>query len=143
MIIGLVGCAAQKLKRPAPARDLYVSQLFRKSSAYVEQHADRWFVLSAKHGLVHPDTTLEPYNVRLGVNAGPIWTWADRVANQLREVLEGTVTDIELLVLAGEQYRTVLRKLTEYPAVVPMAGLGIGEQLGWLTRELAPQRKAG
>uniref|UniRef100_UPI0038B36EF6 DUF6884 domain-containing protein n=1 Tax=Agromyces humi TaxID=1766800 RepID=UPI0038B36EF6 len=48
--IGLVGCAAQKLRRPAPARDLYVSQLFRKSSAYVEWNCDAWFILSAKHG---------------------------------------------------------------------------------------------
>ncbi|WP_328596834.1 riboflavin synthase, partial [Agromyces humi] len=42
--------AAQKLRRPAPARDLYVSQLFRKSSAYVEWNCDAWFILSAKHG---------------------------------------------------------------------------------------------
>ena len=31
---GLVGCASQKLKRPAPARELYVSKLFKKTSAY-------------------------------------------------------------------------------------------------------------
>ncbi|MET1087465.1 MAG: DUF6884 domain-containing protein [Arthrobacter sp.] len=32
--VGLVGCASQKLQRPAPARELYASQLFRKASAY-------------------------------------------------------------------------------------------------------------
>ncbi|MBT2549736.1 hypothetical protein J7I85_15680 [Arthrobacter sp. ISL-65] len=58
--VGLVACASQKLQRPAPARDIYVSQLFRKASAYAEKTWDRWYVLSAKHGLVRPDTVLEP-----------------------------------------------------------------------------------
>lgn len=40
--MGLVGCASQKLKRPAPARGLYVSQLFKKASAYAELTCDRW-----------------------------------------------------------------------------------------------------
>ncbi|MFE6967114.1 DUF6884 domain-containing protein [Agromyces sp. NPDC057679] len=135
--IGLVGCAGQKLQRPAPARDLYVSQLFRKTSAYVERHCDAWYILSAKHGLVHPDTVLEPYNVRLGdVKTGPpVWGWAKNVTEQLNDTL-ADVDDPHLLVLAGEQYRTILR-LTDLPFEVPMKGLGIGEQLGWLTRELA------
>lgn len=139
MKVGLVGCASQKLQRPAPARELYVSQLFRKASAYVEANTDRWYILSAKHGLVHPDTVLEPYDVRFGGkhqrDAGPIWDWADRVAGQLREEL-ADVSDVELIVLAGEQYRTVLYR-THYRATVPMEGMGIGQQLGWLTRELA------
>lgn len=40
--VGLVGCASQKLRRPAPARELYVSQLFRKAFAYAELTFDRW-----------------------------------------------------------------------------------------------------
>lgn len=39
--IGLVGCAAAKLSRPAPARELYISQLFRKAATYAEEHSDR------------------------------------------------------------------------------------------------------
>lgn len=137
-VVGLVGCAAAKLQRPAPARDLYTSALFRKSAAYVEHHADRWYVLSALHGLVHPDTVLDPYNVRLGVNrreSPPIWQWVDRVLTQLTEALVD-VDDPRLLVLAGEQYRTILYR-TDLPADVPMQGLGIGQQLAWLT-ERAP-----
>jgi uncharacterized HhH-GPD family protein len=33
--------------------------------AYVERTCDRWFVLSAKHGLVDPDTVIEPYDQAL------------------------------------------------------------------------------
>ena len=137
--IGLVGCASQKLRRPAPARDLYVSQLFRKASAYAELTCDRWYVLSAKHGLVHPDTIIEPYDMRLGTNdrtSPPIHTWAAGVRAQLDTELAG-LGDVALVALAGEQYRTVLLG-SRWPSVVPMKGLGIGQQLGWLTAQLHP-----
>lgn len=137
--IGLVGCASQKLRRPAPARDLYVSQLFRKASAYAELTCDRWYVLSAKHGLVHPDTIVEPYDMRLGTNdrtSPPIHTWAAGVRAQLDTELAG-LGDVTLVALAGEQYRTVLLG-SRWPSVVPMKGLGIGQQLGWLTAQLHP-----
>ncbi|MDQ0864970.1 hypothetical protein QF036_002551 [Arthrobacter globiformis] len=66
--VDLVGCASQKLRRPAPARELYVSQLFNKAAASAEQTCDRWYVLSAKHGLLHPDAILEPHDMKLGTN---------------------------------------------------------------------------
>ena len=43
--VGLVGCASAKLRLPAPARELYVSQLFKKVSAYAGQTCDRWYVV--------------------------------------------------------------------------------------------------
>jgi hypothetical protein len=76
--IGLVGSASQKLRRLAAARDLHVAQLFKKASAYAEQTCNRWYVLSAKHGLVNPGTVLEPYDVRLGAShrtSPPIHQW--------------------------------------------------------------------
>jgi hypothetical protein len=135
--VGLVGCASQKLKRPALARELYVSQLFKKASAYAEVTCDRWYVLSAMHGLVHPDAILEPYDMRLGTNdrtSPPIHAWATRVRAQLEAELAG-VEDVTLVALAGEQYRTVLHG-SRWSFVVPMKGLGIGQQLGWLSAQL-------
>jgi len=61
----LVGCGARKLAHAAPAKDLYTGPLFRAARAYAEAHADAWYVLSAKYGLVHPDRVIEPYNVYL------------------------------------------------------------------------------
>lgn len=135
--IGLVGCAAAKLSRPAPARELYTSPLFRKAAAYADQHSDRWYVLSAKYGLVHSDAVIEPYDMKLGHKFGPpIWEWATRVHDQLESELWQLGTPLAgLLVLAGEQYRTFLR-LGNWPRRVPMEGMGIGQQLGYLTREL-------
>lgn len=133
--IGLVGCAAAKLRRPAPARDLYTSQLFRKASACAEAECDRWYVLSAKYGIVGSDEVIEPYDVKLGTRTGPpIWDWAKDVAAQLQVALVND-SDVELLILAGTQYRTFLR-FVDYPRRVPMEGMGIGQQLGHLTRQL-------
>lgn len=135
--VGLVGCASTKLRRPAPARELYVSQLFKKASAYAEATCDRWYILSAKHGLVHPDAVLEPYDVKLGANTRgqePIHNWADRVRKQLAAELDG-VPGVDLVVLAGVQYQTVVRPC-QWPFEIPMAGLGIGQQLGFLKTQL-------
>lgn len=137
MRVGLVGCAAAKRRSPSPARELYTSQLFRKAVAYVEPRVDRWYILSALHGTVHPDTVLEPYNVKLGTNeAGPVHEWAQRAAWGLAYQLGDVREDIELLVLAGEQYRVMLRYLP-VATEVPLEGMGIGQQLGWLTEQLA------
>lgn len=132
--IGLVGCASAKLSRPAPARELYTSSLFRKASEYAERECDRWFILSAKHGLVDPDQVLEPYDVKLGVNhrdSPPIHDWAKRVCAQIAEVAGPADT---FVILAGEQYRTITYHEFPWRHRVPMQGLGIGEQLAWLTR---------
>lgn len=63
--VGLVGCVKSKRTSPAPARDLYVSALFRGQRAFVEKSCDEWFVLSAEHGLVDPDSVLAPYEKTL------------------------------------------------------------------------------
>lgn len=134
LTVGLVACAAQKLQRPAPARDLYVSQLFRKASAYAEASCDRWYILSAKHGLVRHDTIFEPYDVRLkGAPASAsVRYWAAMVRGQLDNELAG-LNDVVLVVLAGRHYRSFL-ECVPWPHEIPMDGMGIGQQLGWLNR---------
>lgn len=126
-----MGCASQKLKREAPARELYVSTLFRKASAYAEANADQWFILSAKHGLVHPDQMLEPYDLKLGTkDAGPIHAWGKRVRDGLNEW--DIPDDAVLLALAGGQYLTAFHT-SKWTVEDPMKGMGIGQRLQFLT----------
>jgi hypothetical protein len=47
-----------------------------------------------------------------------------------------------LVALAGEQYRTALRDVP-WPVEIPMKGLGIGRQLGWLTAQLGGRLSDG
>lgn len=92
----------------------------------------------AKHGLVHPDAVLEPYDTRLGTNhwTSPlIHAWCDQVQEQLTAELAG-LENVTLTVLAGEQYRYAVYN-SPWPHEIPMKGMGIGQQLGWLTAQLA------
>ncbi len=130
--VGLVACSAGKLDRPAPARELYVSPLFCKASAWVEANCSRWFILSAKHGLVSPETILEPYNQTLGtMSADERAAWSSRVRWQLHTL---ALHNCRLVLLAGEHYAAPTAGLN---VERPLQGLGIGQQLQWLKRGLA------
>jgi len=101
MRIALVSCVKTKLSQPHPAKDLYTSPLFLGLRRYAETHADRWFILSEKHGLLDPERVIEPYETtlnRMGVRGRR--QWAENVKSQLMEVLPA---DAEVIVLAGEQ----------------------------------------
>ena len=68
----LVSCVAKKAPHPAPAKDLYRSRWFVLAREWVERERLPWYILSAKHGLVHPDTSVAPYDETLnsmGVSA--------------------------------------------------------------------------
>lgn len=132
----LIACASSKLPFAAKARDLYRSDLFQKSFAYAEsRHPDAVFILSAKHGLVHPDEVLEPYDLTLNtMSTRDIAAWAERVFAQLQ-----TRTDVQhdhFVFLAGDRYRRFLASRLG-SVEVPLHGLRIGQQLQWLTRHSA------
>jgi hypothetical protein len=90
--IGLVGCVKGKGPTAAPAGELYTSPLFVGRRRFVEGSCDRWFILSALHGLIDPNEVIEPYDASL-VSAGVAErrAWAERVLASLDETL-GDVT---------------------------------------------------
>ena len=55
----LVGGVKRKSGWAGPARDVYVSPLWRYRREYAERLAVPWFILSAKHGLLAPDTHID------------------------------------------------------------------------------------
>ncbi len=138
--IGLVGCVKKKRTQPSAARDLYVSTLFVGRRAFVERTCDQWFVLSAEHGLVHPDLVLAPYDVTLtAVGRKQRHSWSRRVLEQIEEAV-GDVRGAEFEIHAGATYRDfgLVEGLRDRgaAAVVPAEGLRQGEQLAfyWRTR---------
>ena len=131
----LVSCVSEKRDAPAKAKDLYKSALFTKARAFVEKAGGAWFILSAKHGLVHPEATINPYNETLNSMGTALRrAWAKRVIVQME--LELPRTD-EIVVLAGQRYREYLMDYltTRARISVPLEGLRIGEQLSWLSRQ--------
>lgn len=138
MDVTLVGCGGSKLPAPAAARDLYTSNLFRKSRAYAEHVGAPWYIASAKHGLLRPETVIAPYDVRLGAgrDAPPIHQWANGLVAALAAVQPRMST---LTVLAGETYVTPIEwalRGTGIAVLDPLHGLGIGMRLRWLTERL-------
>src|SRR5262249_15116393 len=98
--VALVGCAATKRPGTWPARELYVSQLFRSTLA---RTADEVFVLSALWGLVGLDERIPSYNRTIGeLRKGEREGWAARVASRLRAKYQGL--DVEVSIYAGNDY---------------------------------------
>jgi hypothetical protein len=102
--IGLVGCVKSKLCVPAPARELYISPLFRGRRAWVERTCDRWFILSAKYGLVGPDEVMEPYDEWLKTaSRADRRKWASHVLTQMKSEF-GLLSGYRFEVHAGAEY---------------------------------------
>jgi len=125
----LIACCSRKLESAALARELYQGALFRFSMAYCQQHEPRWAILSAKLGLVDPDEVVEPYETRLSGRRAEQALWAERVFDSLqrRELPK------RVIFLAGADYRQELAVRLAAAGVechAPLAGLGIGQQLG-------------
>jgi len=72
-----------------------------KACAYVRSQCDRWFILSAKHGLVHPDQEISPYDETLNDKArSEREAWAAAVWENLRPQL---YAEDRVLILAGKR----------------------------------------
>lgn len=144
-MIGLVACSKTKLERPAPARELYASPLFRLALRYAKAQCEVVYVASALHGLVELDTVIEPYDLTLTELSPKLrLAWGHRVARELVGHSDETI-----VALAGASYmqpiRAALRELERGRAVAgglqliePLHGMQIGERLAWL-RAQAPR----
>lgn len=135
--VGLISCVSRKRAYAAEARELYDSPLFVKARKYVENRCDTWYILSAKYGLLHPTRVVDPYEETLNTKTrAEREQWAQRVWTDLHpHVRAGD----HVVILAGERYREYLvPRLIQHGCLVevPMEGLGIGRQLGWLSKEL-------
>ena len=134
--IVLVACMSRKAASAQTPRRLYTSPWFRDAARCAEALSDRWYVVSAAHGLLDPDGPLvEPYDWvclacgQTGVgrrqgrcsacgsrrmhrstlaafSAAERRAWGERVAGQLAPLLRPR--DVVVL-LAGKRYRDALR----------------------------------
>lgn len=171
--IGLVACSATKLAWAAPARDLYQGQLFRAARAFAEKHCDRWYILSAMHGVLEPAQVVEPYDLSLEevqaegrgkvLSPAPLDLWAircrtalmasgDHWRDQNMNIHYGpprvNLWD-RVVMLAPALYAERLGELlTAWGARVerPLKGMFIGHQKAWLARaqaSIAPPGRRG
>ena len=139
MTVYLIACSARKLPQAAPAADLYTGQAFKLASKLARLRSTRWAILSAKHGLVEPDAVIEPYDLALrDASLEKRRAWGARVSAALHA--RGYRGE-RCVILAPRAYvvpiladRLGSNMFEHYDT--PLRGLGIGQQLGWLTKEL-------
>lgn len=136
--IYLITCVKTKRDEKSPASELYVSSNFKKLKALAAKRADRWYILSAKYGLLKPDQVVEPYELTLNtMSKAERRSWASKVFQQLtKEISPGD----SITILAGKKYWDELVPLLEssgYETATPLKGVTLFKWSGWLTRELA------
>lgn len=131
----LVSCVKAKRPTLAAAKELYASNWFCLARRYVESLGCPWYILSAKHGLVAPNTVIDPYEETLNtMSVTERRAWSARVVEALEKQLPNAS---QIVVLAGARYRELLMDdLRRRAAIVtvPLEGLRIGEQLRWLSQ---------
>jgi hypothetical protein len=133
MRVGLVGCVKSKRPTRSPAQDLYTSALFRGRRRYVEATCERWYILSAKHGLLAPTDLIDPYDESLtDASRATRQHWSESVLASLRDAV-GDLRSHTFEIHAGAAYRDfgLVTGLTKSGAAVdvPAVGLRQGEQL--------------
>lgn len=133
-LIGLISCVSTKRRTASPASELYISPLFLKAKHYAQDRLDKYFILSAKYGLLRPKDKIEPYDLTLNsMSKSEREKWADEVFNKLIKV---TSKSDQIVFLAGEKYREILQSKLElrgYQTASPLNRMSIGEQLQWYT----------
>lgn len=134
MRVTLIQCTNSKRDEKAKARDLYdESNLFRSMRDYANAKNNEWYILSAKHGLVHPTQELHPYD-EFGLSEDQ----ATQIAEKLSEI---GVTTAE--VVAGKKYTNPLIPALEAEGIDVIdnfAGMKIGIRVQKLNIETAKMR---
>jgi len=114
---------------PTKARDAYTGSPFKVNREYAERFADKWVILSAKHGFIEPDFVIpEDYNVTFG-DQSPYPISIESLREQARR-MEG----FEYVVALGSnEYAERVKSTfqgTGMEALTPTAGLQIGKAMG-------------
>lgn len=141
--IVLIACVSKKLDRKAMAKDLYTSQLFKRSLAYAnKQNPDKIFILSALHYLLNLEDVIEPYNVTLSnipkskrnpglkiLTAIEKVEWGKKVIDFLSK--ESDLINDEFIILAGQEYiKPLFNKISKLTN--PLNGLKQGQRVKYL-----------
>jgi uncharacterized protein DUF6884 len=138
--VALVGCAAMKSKKLAPAKDFYTSPLFRAAYDYAEKTSDVVIIVSAYYGAVAPKTMLHPYDRNLRtLRKSEREGWGVRTVGEL---LPAFSPPPQLVIVAGEIYADALLHGAHWHNLPwpkqPLKGIrGCGARVAWLKANTA------
>lgn len=126
----IVSCGKRKAETPCTAEELYTGTYFRALLAHAKRLApvEHIRILSAKYGLLPLNRKVEPYNLRMGE---PGSVCAETLRRQA--IMDGTRNAHRVVVLAGARYASICRAVWGSRCTFPLAGMGIGKQLHYLS----------
>tara|TARA_R100000808_G_C2147411_1_gene155369 strand:- start:2009 stop:2434 length:426 start_codon:yes stop_codon:yes gene_type:complete len=140
MELGFVACCGPKQSQATQARELYQSDLFKKSADYADLNFDAWLILSAEHGLINLQNEILPYDKTL---TGKDPKWSDMVLGQFlkfcaTELSTDEWEELELTFLTGKKYQQEILDVlkSKHPVNTPLMGKGIGEMKQWFKNQI-------
>jgi hypothetical protein len=130
--IGLIACCKSKLKGKYKAKDIYVSNLFKKSKKYCRLYLDDYFILSAKYYLLNKENIIQYYDLTLNnMTKQQILDWSNIIKNKLQIFKED-----KLFILAGKLYYKYWINCFNNVNIVFNGKRGIGYILQFLKKEI-------
>jgi hypothetical protein len=159
--IALVGCGKEKRRTECAAKDLYTGSLFRTAREWAETFADAWWIASAKHLILHPNDVIEPYDSALSDLKADDRRWRTcQIQSHFRarwidccrfgkndRGFQVAVEKPRVVLLASREYLFGFleqreRALCSMDFEMPLDGLGIGQRIAYLKREVVAVRHA-
>lgn len=149
--IGLVSCTKDKDPRcvhePMPAGMVYApSQLFRAAVEHLRRQDAGYYILSALHGLLHPDDKIRHYDETLnGKSKEHQREWSERIVSEMEKrglLGQGHVWEVH----AGSDYSGQLVPLLKRKGEQveePVRGLSIGRRRGFYKSAREAREKTG
>ena len=118
----------QPRRGTTPASSVYTGALHKVAQRYARRHADKWYILSAKYGIIRPDFLIpETYDVTFNTGDGV------SVATLRRQVrAERIHRASKVIVVGGTVYCSVVEQALSKWRVIPecpFRGLPIGKML--------------
>jgi len=128
----VIPCCKPKRTGKCKASDMYQSPLFKRAKKTALRSGLEWFILSAKYGLIKPDTIIEPYEKIMKSNGGLAFYLTDKkdiLTAKERKVIKTAANSIlanysRRIYLMGKVYIEHL-----LPGEAPLKGLTFSAQL--------------
>lgn len=133
MII-IISCGKRKLEGKAKAKDLYIGSLYHQKLEYVKTlyPNHEFYIISAKHGLIHQDVVISSYDRVLPSSAEEFKEWIDLVNNQL-QIFDSKE---EVLFLGGTRYYVPVDAYFTGKKYAPLVGKSLGGGKAYLHKSV-------
>ena len=147
----IVTCVKEKQSGFHKAKDLYISDLFKKMRNYAEIYNYDWRIISAKLGLIDPEDIIESYEDesldQFKLLQGKQTTNLKTKKDSLKQIVEVQLEPIlskynEIILMCGKNYRDVILPLLKNKKVVNYfkRTKGIGEIKQKLNKDIAKKK---